>query len=400
MAKGKRRANGEGSFYKLPDGRWAASAMIQKPDGGYTRVKREGKTRAEAAARLAEARRAIAGGADGAGRLPTVGEHLEAWYRDTFSPGARPASRRTYRCLIDHQIAPFVGKARLDRLSRPMLRKWLADLARPAEGRDGYSPKTISLARSVLRQALDQAVDDGLTAANPLTRRIAGPKVKMTSGKALTPEQARALLAAARGDRLELAIRLALGLGLRRGEVCGLRWQDIDLAAGTLAVAGQMTYSAGCGLEYAPTKTATAIRVLKLPAVLVSAIRWHQTRQEAERNVMGWAPSPYLFTSAESGGPLYPAAVYDGFKRICKVAGLDGFRLHDLRHSAASFLLAEGVPLKRVQAILGHARGSTTLNTYGHLLPGDDDDAAERLQRRIGGDDDTGQSPDDLAAEA
>lgn len=383
MGKGKRRANGEGSVNKLPDGRWAASVMMQRPDGGYTRIKREAKTRGEAVAKLAEAKRAVENGAHASGRLPTVAEHLEAWFRDSISPKVRPNSRRTYQSIIEGQITPFLGGIRIDKLTPPRLRAWLAELSRKTDDREPYSPKTIALARSVLRQALDQAVEDRLIAHNPITRRISGPKVPTSSGKALTVEQARALLAAARGHRLEVAIRLTLGLGLRRGEVCGLRWVDTNFEAGTLTVRGQLISNVGEGLEWVEPKTPTAVRVLRLPAVLLGALRWHQTRQEAERKVMGWEASPYIFTSVSNGGPLPPSSLYDAFRGVAEEAGLQGFRLHDLRHSAASMLLAEGVPLKRVQAILGHARGSTTLNVYGHLIPTDTDDSAERLQNRL-----------------
>lgn len=378
----KRRANGEGSFYKLPDGRWAAEALITRPDGSSVKIKREAKTRALAAEKLDKARRAIAGGADGSGKLPTIADHIEGWYRDTFSPGAKPNSLRTYRSIIDKQIVPYVGKVRLDRLVRTVLRKWLADLARKE-----YAASTIALARAVLRQALDQAVDDGLIPFNPITRKISGPQVKASGGKVLTPEQARALLTAARGERLELAIRLALCLGLRRGEVCGLRWEDIDFEASTLTVRGQMIYVKDVGPVWVAPKSLSAIRTIKLPAVLLSAVRWHQTRSETESRLMGWEASPYVFRAATDGDLINPSTLYDAFQRAAEKAELKDFRLHDLRHSAASFLLAEGVSLKRVQQILGHARGSTTLNTYAHLIPGDDDDATDRIQNRINEDD-------------
>lgn len=387
---GKRRANGEGSVSKLPDGRWAASVMLQRPDGSYTRVRREGKTRALAMARLDEAKRAIMAGVSG--KLPTVAAHLAAWHRDTFSPKARSSSVRTYSWVIDSVIVPHLGAVRIDRLNGPRLRQWLADL-----GGAGLAPKTISMARSILRQALDQAVEDHLISANPIGRSIKGPSVPASGGKALTPEQARELLRAAKGARLEAAIRLALGLGLRRGEICGLRWADIDMAAGTLSVKGQIICETGKGLSWTEPKTKTAIRTLRLPAVLLGALRWHQTRQEAEHKAMGWAAPVYVFTAATTGGPLAPSIFYDTFKAIAKAAGLEDFRLHDLRHSAASFLLAEGVSLKKVQQILGHARGATTLNTYAHLLPGEEDDATERVQRRLEGPDQGGAMPLDQA---
>lgn len=374
MAKG-RRANGEGTVGKLPDGRWAASRQIILPDGRQVRVKREGKTRALAVARLQDAVTKLLSGVS-AGRSPTVRQHADSWYADTFcASGPRASSKRTIRSLLDHQILPHLGDVRLDKLRGPRIRTWLAEL-----GRDGYAAKTIAEARKVLRQALDQAVDDGLIAHNPITRKLRGPKVAASAGTALTVEQARALLAAAKGHRLELAIRLALGLGLRRGEVCGLRWQDVSLEAGALTVAGQLTYCPGEGLSWTDaTKSAAGHRTIKVPAVLVGVLRWHRSRQQAERAVMEWSDSGYVITSPRTGGPLRPTTLYAVFKSIAAAAGLPFLRFHDLRHSAASFLLAEGVPVKSVGAILGHARTSTTLDTYGHLLPGATEDATDRV---------------------
>lgn len=376
--KKPRRANGEGHIRQLPDGRWMAKKLVLHPDGAYRQVKAEAKTRAQAVARLAEKVKRIAAGGEGA-RVPIVAEYLETWYRDTFTPRAEVGSLRTYRSLIDKQLAPYLGAIRLDRLAAPRLRSWLAELDRA-----GLSAKTIAMARSVLNQALDQAVDDRIIAYNPLTRRIKGPPVAKTAGKALTVEQARQLLDAARGERLEAAIRLALSLGLRRAEVCGLRWQDVDLAAGRLTIAGQAIYNPGEGTTWKPkTKTAAGRRSIRLPAVLVGALRWHQERQRGERAALGWPPSPYLFTSETTGELLSPAILYDTFKRIARAVDLGEFRFHDLRHSAATFLLAQGVKLKKVQEILGHVRGSTTLDVYGHLLPGDDDDATDRVARLL-----------------
>lgn len=391
MAKSTRRANGEGHFKKLPDGRWKAVKLVQRPDGEYQQVKAEGKTRAAAAERLAEKVQKIAAGAE-ATRAPTMAEHLESWYRNTFCPKARPSSRRTYRRLLDRQIIPHLGAIRIDKLRGPKLRNWLADLER-----QGLAPKTISMARNIVRQALEQAVDDALIAVSPLTRKIKGPKIPKSGGKALSVDQARALLAAARGNRLELAIRLALGLGLRRGEVCGLRWEDVDLSTGRLTVAGQLVYTPGQGKHWTPlTKSDAGRRSFRLPATLTAALRWHQERQRGERAAMGWKPNPYVFISVQNGEALNPNSLYDAFKRIAAAVGLDEHRFHDLRHAAASFLLAEGVPVKTVGAVLGHARTSTTLDIYGHLLPGAADDAPDRVARLlddppppVAGDDDT-----------
>lgn len=377
MAK-RRRANGEGTVGRTADGRWYATRQITLPDGRTRRVKREGKTRALAVGRLQEAVTKLLSGVT-AGKVPTLAAQVEHWYADTFCAGApRPSSKRARRSLIDHQIAPYIGSVRIDQLRGPQIRAWLADLVR-----DGYAARTIGEARAIVRMALDQAVDDALISHNPITRKLRGPRAPGSPGVALTVEQARALLAAARGARLEAAIRLALGLGLRRGEVCGLRWQDVDLDAGRLTVAGQLTYDPATGLEWAAPKTEGARRVLRLPAALAGVLRWHQTRQQGERAAAGWPLSPYVFTNVTTGGPLRPTSLYRAFKEVAVAAGLEELRFHDLRHSAASFLLAEGVPVKSVAAILGHARTSTTLDIYGHLLPGEQEDATERVSRRL-----------------
>lgn len=379
MGRKGRRGNGEGNIGRTPDGRWYASRQLTLPDGREVRVKREAKTRALAVSKLQEACQRLLEGLS-SGKVPTVREAAERWYTDTFCPGnPRPASKRNRRSLLERQIYPHLGDIRLDKLRTPRLRTWLADL-----GRAGYAPKTIANCRALLRQILDQAVEDGDIGHNPLTRRTRGPRVPPSGGESLTVEQARALLAAARGHRLEVALRLALGLGLRRGELCGLRWQDIDLSAATLTVAGQLSYEPGEGVQWVPTpKTDTGRRTLRLPQVLVGALRWHQERQRAERVAMGWKDSGYVLTSVANGGPLRPTSLYRVFKIIAAAAGLPDFTLHDLRHSNASYLLAEGVPVKNVSALLGHARASTTLDTYGHLLPGADDDASERVARLL-----------------
>lgn len=389
-----KRLNGEGSYRQLADGRWSFKRLVQDPDGRAVWVKAEGKTLAIARDRCKAKVKAIQAGVVQGGRSVTVGEQLEAWYRDTYLPGAQNNGPRTYRSLLDNHLLPQLGTIKLADLKTPRCRQWFAERVAA-----GLAPKTIGLIRSIIIRALDQAVEDGRIPANPFLRSIklaradrAAPK----KGKALSDAQARQLLDAARGHRLELAIRLALGLGLRRGEAAGLRWQDVDFAAGTLTINGQLVDGQGGPPQWSDyTKTPAARRTIRLPAVLLSALRWQQTRQAGEHHAAGWPPSLHVFSSARNGGPLPPHSLYNAFKDIARSVGLGDFRLHDLRHSAASFLLAEGVKLKRVAAILGHARTSTTLDTYGHLIEGDDADATERVARRLGDD----PAPTDTAGE-
>lgn len=376
---GTRRTDGEGSYGRTSDGRFSFTRQVTLPDGRQKRVKGEGKSRTLARQRCE--RRIAALVAPPAPPPPspkTVGEQVEYWM-ETVHRNGRATTNRTYRWVIDTMIVPGLGSRRLIELKTSHVKRWVADLEYT-----GKAAKTISMARTLLKSAFDLAVQDELILRNPVVG-VKVPRVRRSSGKALSVVQARQLLDAAVGDRLELAIRLALGLGLRRGEVCGLRWADIDQDAGTLTVNGSTTYTPETGLVYGPTKTHESQRTIPLTAPLLEALRWHQTRQHDERAAMGWGATDYLFTAPSTGAMLHPSRLYAAFKAIAQTVGLGDFRLHDLRHSAASFLLAEGVKIKRVQAILGHATALTTMDIYAHVLDGDDSDALDRVQRRLDG---------------
>lgn len=190
-------------------------------------------------------------------------------------------------------------------------------------------------------------------------------------GKFITPEQARAFLAAARDDRYGLALRLCLALGLRRGEACGLRDTDLDLDRSILSVRGTLTYAVGSGIAYGDAKTEAGTRTIELPASLVHAIRAHVEQREFERAAMGdvWQDSGYLFVGPTRGQAINPNVLSQACKRVLKAAGLDStIRLHDMRHSYASFLHAEGVPMRDISAALGHANTSITQNLYVHVF--------------------------------
>ncbi len=374
---GTRRTDGEGSYGRTSDGRFSFTRQVTLPDGRQKRVKGEGKSRTLARQRCE--RRIAALVAPPAPPPPspkTVGEQVAYWLDVTHRHG-RATTVKTYRWVIDHLITPALGDERLITVKSSHLKRWIADMEHA-----GRAARTIGLARMIVRAALELAVQDELLPRNPMTG-VRAPKIPRSVGKSLTIVQAQQLLAVARSHRLGLAIRLILGLGLRRGEAAGLRWQDIDLQAGTLAIAGALSYTPETGVVYGATKTPEGTRRIQLPDHLVRGIREHQVQQGEDRAAMGWGATDYLFTSVANGGMLKPDRIYAAFRTIAKEVGLEGFRLHDLRHSAATFLLAEGVKIKRVQAILGHASAATTMDIYAHLLEGDDSDALERLQKRL-----------------
>lgn len=201
----------------------------------------------------------------------------------------------------------------------------------------------------------------------------------------LTIAHARQLLAALAGHRLEALYRVALSLGLRRGEICGLRWVDVNLAAGTLQITGALQ-RVNNKLERSLPKTAGSAATLPLPVSLVRALIIHQERQAAERTARGddWQEHGYVFPS-RIGTPLEPGNLNRHLKALLKRAGLPPMRVHDLRHSCASLLIAEGVHPKVIQTILRHANISTTMDVYGHVFPPQQRDAATALAELLDG---------------
>jgi integrase len=402
MGRKKARGNGQGAIVTIRrKGKIVGYAPeISIPGGKPPRKRGElKKTRGEAEIALAELQRQYAQGVDLTAPTLTLAAYAERWFIDVFVPGAALKSQVDYRGALDRYILPHLGSIPLKKLQAPRIRQWLNHLQKPkAEGGMGLSARTAALARTVLSSALGQAVDDKLITENPIdARRVRRPKIPRSGAKALTVAQAKALLAALRGDRNELPLRLMLSLALRSGEVCGLRYEDIQLDADPprLTVAGTLGYITGHGLVYREPKTEDGRRTLRLPARLVAALRWHLTRLEAERKAMEgkWQQDcPYIFVSARKGGPLNTQALWASFQRAAKQIGLEGFRPHDLRHSAASFLHAEGVPIKNISKGMGHASTSITLDTYTHLW-GDVHDIGEFVDRLLD-DDDTTDAPE------
>ncbi len=315
---------------------------------------------------------------------------LDDWLENTFAPANKPKSVVSYRWAIDRHIKPALGEKGLARITGQQIQRLITDLGREKPGRRKLASKSIILVHTVLHTALEQAKDWKLIPDNPADG-ITLPRVERKPVKALTIEQAKAFLHAARGEPLELALRLCLSLGLRRGEAAGLRWCDVDFKGNRLHINGTLTYIQRQGLIWDSTKGNRA-RGLKLPAGLSAGLRWHQTRQEAHRKAMEgkWAPRPtdpaqdYVFISPHDGGPLNSDAIYKAFKRAAKTAGLPGhFSPHSLRHSCASFLYAENVPDKVISTHLGHANTNITKEVYISLYQDTLDDTAERVERLL-----------------
>jgi integrase len=377
---GTRRGRGEGSvFFDARRQRWVALASYWQ-DGRFRRKWVSALTRQEAQRRL----RAVLAGLDrGLAPAPerqTVGQFLRDWLEQTARPTVRPRTYVRYRELLTLHAIPALDKRPLARLAPQDLQ---ALYRRKLD--EGLSPRTVGHIHRVLHRALQDALRWGWTARN-VCAVVRPPKVARAEPRVLSPEEARRLLDAARGDPLEALWVLALTTGVRQGELLGLKWSDIDLDGGRLHVRRTAYRLRGRGWVEAEPKSQTARRSVALTPLAVDALRRHKARQRAQRLRAGplWEDRDLVFANAV-GGYLEPQNLLRrAFWPLLQKAGLSRLRFHDLRHSAATLLLAQGVHPKVVQELLGHSSISLTLDTYSHTVPDLQAEAAARLERLLG----------------
>ena len=375
---GTRRGHGEGSICQRSDGRWMARVDLGYVGGKRKRKQIYGKTRKEVAEALKVVLRDQQQGLPVAVERQTVEQFVARWLTDVVALKTRPRTHQSYREIARLHILPTLGAIQLTKLSpqdvQSLLSRKLAD---------GLSPRTVTYIRAVLRMALGQALKWGLVARNVATL-VASPRMERSEMQFLTPEQARTLLDAAQGDRLEALYRVALSLGLRRGEALGLRWQDIDLDRRTVHVAVALQPLNG-KLTLVEPKTATSRRSIPLPAALVTALHAHRARQLQERLLARdrWQEHGLVFPTS-IGTPMHAGNLVRSFHALLEQAGLPSIRFHDLRHSCASLLAAQGVPARVIMEILGHSDIRVTQNIYTHVFDEGKRQAADAMDRALG----------------
>lgn len=375
-----RRGNGEGTIRQRADGRWEAMATL--PDG--KRHSFYGKTRSEVNQKLIEVQRAMHQGLPPTlhARMRTV-DYLDDWLA-RIEPTVRPSTHRRYRELLSHAVRQ-IGRIQLAKLTAAHLDRLYAHLQAPAEdGGAGLSSSTAHRVHNVLHAALKDAVREGL-----LVRNVAdvahAPRDRDFAPQLWSVSQARDFLTAARAERLGNLYLVAALTGMRLGELLGLRWRDVDLEARTLHVRMVL----GRDGELAEPKTRSGRRQIELSDLAVGALRAQRGQQAAERLRIGpaWRERDLVFTSTV-GTALDGINTLKAFRRFLARAGLPRIRLHDLRHLQASLLLAAGVHPKVVAERLGHSRVNVTLNTYSHLLPTLQREAADVLDTLLSDEDD------------
>lgn len=357
-------------------GRWFFVIDLPRVEGKKRRqVWRGGfKTKREAQAALDAHKAERAHGLNVDPSRITVGAYLLDHWLPSIPGRVRPTTVDSYERITRTRIVPLLGPIVLQKLERAAVQRWVNELVGQA-----LAPKTIKNAVMVLHKALDDAIEAGLLARNPASRLRALPTVEKPAPKVWSAAQVGTFLAATSGDRLAPMWRLLATTGCRRGEALGLRWEHVDLDAGTVTIIGQRTIAGGRVIE-GQTKSRAGARTIALDPATVEALRTWRRQQAAERLMMGagWQGTDLVFTNPDGGG-IWPERVTVEFQRTARQLGLAPIGPHGLRHSAATAMVAAGVSPRVVQQRLGHANVGITLDLYTHVLPSHDRDATNAL---------------------
>jgi len=407
------RGKNEGTIGRRRDGRWQARIEAGYRDGKRKRLAVYSTTRAEVAAKLAGLQVNRDNGLPVIIERQTVKQFVTVWLEGVLKSRAKPRAYESFCTIAKNHIYPSLGTIPLKKLTPQHVQALLDEKAKPPKnpapavgpfGHEakpkarkvrghGLSPQTIVNVRTVLRSALAQALKWGLVARN-VAALVDAPTIPRRQVTPLDPENARSLLDAARGTRFEAIYVVALNLGLRRGEVLGLRWSDVDLDKRELRVnqsiqrirTGSDEKGKKTELLAGATKTDGSRRTIALPDSVVRALRLRRAHQAEQRLAAGnrWVDQDLIFTNGV-GRAVEPIVLHRDFKTLLEKAKLPTtLRLHDLRHSAASLLLAQGTSPRAIMELLGHSSIAVTMNIYAHVFPAMMREAADTMEGILG----------------
>jgi integrase len=353
-----------------------ASAGFDPATGRRIRIWRTVKgSRKDAERELAKLLNEVAHGLPADPGRMTVEQWLRCWLEGK-RPTVSAKTYETYELLVRRYLIPALGRHRLSQLHPYHVQETLSKLLEA-----GKHPKTVLHVFRTLHAALADAVRQQILGRN-VCDLVRPPKVPVREPRVLTEEELQRLLRAAEGTRFNAPIHLGALCGLRRGEVLALRWSDVDLEGGVLCVRRTLEETR-FGLAFKEPKT-NRFRAVALPPVVVEALREHRRAQAVERLRAGPSWQDYdLVCPARNGVPWRPSNFKRDFEAFVRKNGFEGLTFHMLRHTHASHLIRVGADIRTVASRLGHATPRLTLDTYGHLLPGAQEDAVRRLMDRL-----------------
>lgn len=373
----RRRGNGEGSVSQRKDGLWEARQYVVMPGGQRKRLSGYGRTAAAAREALAVKVRRVGQGRPATDSSVTLGDWLDTWQATTLAASdRRPGTQNTYRCVLRLYVVPAIGSVRLRDLRAHHVEALLASMSDKAGS-------TRRLAVQALRQALDTAVRDGLVGVNVCEQVQRPRQTPVNEARWYRPDEVRRLLNEAEGERFSPLLVTVAYLGLRIGEALALRWQDVDMDAGTLTVSGTLSRDGSRTLSRSEPKSSRSHRTLPMPEPVRAALAEQRRRQAAERLLCGesWRGTDAVF-GTRLGGWTEPRTASRWYSDVARRAAVEG-SWHTLRHSAATTLLTAGVPMRVVSDILGHADVRTTLAIYGHVGSEHLEEAVSRMEKAL-----------------
>ncbi len=369
--KRKRRREGEGTIIERKDGSFLGQISAgTDQEGKRRRYSFVGRTRQEVIDKMARARYEMKAGIHVDPTKLTVGRWLDIWLDIYAKQAIRPSTYESYRQIIRTHLKPSLGSLELQALQPHHIQSLYT------EKQKIYSPSTVRHMYVILNQALAQAEKERTILVNPV-KATRPPRITRPEAQYLKAEQINQMLEVVKKDRWHTMILFTLATGTRRGEVCALRWENVDLEEGIVYVKESVrrvkTFEEDgpkTRLMIQPPKSEKGIRVIPLPNGLITELRKHKAKQAEEKLKIGEYYKDQGFVFAWEGGDMVKPDYYSRyFGQIVKECGFEGISLHSLRHSYASALLRMGESAKVVQEILGHSTISVTLDTYSHVHP-------------------------------
>lgn len=366
----KKRAHNEGSIYQRSNGKWRAQITIDgRRLSNTTRTKQEGLTW------IHDTRDQITKGLTFKATDTKLKEFLSEWLK-TVALSNSKSTHVIYGWTVRKHITPFIGEIRLMDLKPDQVQRYYHRLQA-----DGLSNHAVHVSHKILRTALNHAVKLGLVGRNPCSGAVP-PKPEHVEMKFYDDQQVKLLLKTALKieDRFYPLYYLAIHTGMRQGELLGLKWEDIDWKLKSIQVKRQVKHFKGENFTFTEVKSKSGNRTIRLGKQALAVLKDHQREQQLLLNSSGsaWANLNLVFPSSV-GTPVTASNIRRAFRKLLEASGLPKIRFHDLRHTAASLMLNHGIPVLIVSKRLGHSKPSITIDVYGHLIPSQQEEAAQLM---------------------
>ena len=379
--RNNKRKQGDGMVRLRKDGRWEGRIVVDYDEKGNPKTKSVlAKTKGECEEKLRKLKKTLGKSVERFNPEMPFGEWMDFWYQTFCKPALRETTKASYENIIYKHVIPSIGQIPLSKLTQNDLQQFYARLKR--QGRlqyadklgAGMSDRMVRCCHARCRSALGKAIAEGLIIKNPSLGCKLPPK-KSREMQILTPNEIVRFLAQAKEEGYYEMFLLELSTGMRRGEILGLKWSDLNMADGSLRIARQVVVAGGQVLVQTP-KTKSSIRTVILPPYMVDALVELKKGKTCE-----WMfPSP-----VKEGEVRNPTAIHHRFKLILKRAGCKDISFHDLRHTFATMALENGMDVKTLSGIIGHISAETTLNIYSHITDTMRLQASVKIDRKIGG---------------